>query len=225
MPNPVQCYTNGTHFRCLTRWIDPNGDFVGFPTWLRTFTPLEDKRNWEITFFYIKMATLSSNCNWWHSINGYCFLNYTTKIDKNEVLYRMSNESRAWIPPKGFVDPCGNKFGIMSSPVRKQLSFGPFGTRQSRSMNGGHILLQHPSPSNVCFAFLIQANQLSINHWIVSKLCELGDGLPSSCMNFVGLGPTFMIVFIGNKVSLVRGSPKSCQTIQRHHTLDDLDQT
>ena len=96
-------------------------------------------------------------------------------------------------------------------------------------MNGGDTSLQRPFPSNVFFCFPNMSESVKHTFGIVFKLGELGNGPLSLCMNFVGLEPNNMIVSVGNKLSLVKGSPKVCQNIKMwhllsgHYTLDYLD--
>ena len=58
-----------------------------------------------------------------------------------------------------------------------------------------------------CLPMLV--NWLNTNFGIAPKLGEHGNGWHSSCMNFVGLGPTTMMILIGNKPSLGKGFLRS----------------
>ena len=58
-----------------------------------------------------------------------------------------------------------------------------------------------------CLPMLV--NWLNTNFGIALKLGEHGNGWHSSCMNFVGLGPTTMMILIGNKPSLGKGFLRS----------------
>jgi hypothetical protein len=72
-------------------------------------------------------------------------------------------------------------------------------------MNGELGLLRLASPNNAFFAFLTLVNRLSISFGIAFKRVELGSGLPTFCMNFVGLEPATLIALIGSKQFLVKG--------------------
>ena len=83
----------------------------------------------------------------------------------------------------GFI---GLKCGTPFDPGKKPPSFGLFGTRRSRLMNGEPGSPRPPSRNNAFFASPIQANRSSTNFGIVSKLGGRGGGPPTSCMSFVG---------------------------------------
>ena len=78
------------------------------------------------------------------------------------------------------------KCGIPFTPAMNPHSFGQFGTRGLRSMNGGQGLFQPPYQNNAVFVLPILVSWSSINFGIASKLEWRGGGLLISCMNFVG---------------------------------------
>ena len=73
-------------------------------------------------------------------------------------------------------------------------------------MSGGLALRRPRFPSNVHFASQIQANQLSIHFGTASKQGEHGDGPLLLCTLFMGLELAIMIVLIGSKPCLGKGS-------------------
>ena len=103
----------------------------------------------------------------------------------------------------------GHKYGIRYGLGKKLHLCGQYGTRPLQSTNGGPALHRCPFPNNVCFVFLIRVNQSNINFGIASKRGELGDGLHVSCKTSAGFDLATTSVLIGNKLFLVKGSPKS----------------
>jgi hypothetical protein len=78
----------------------------------------------------------------------------------------------------------GRKCGTPSGPVKKPLSFGRYGTRRSRLMNGELGLPRHLSQSNAYFVSPTLASRSSTNFGIASKLGERGGGPPTLCTSF-----------------------------------------
>jgi hypothetical protein len=103
----------------------------------------------------------------------------------------------------------GLKCGTLFGSGKRSPSFGLFSIKQLQSTNGGPALPQPPFQSNVSSASQILANRSNINYVTAIKLGELGDGLPSSCMNFVGFAWATTIASTGNKLYLGKGFPKN----------------
>ena len=100
------------------------------------------------------------------------------------------------------IDFNGLKYKILSDLERKPLSFGQFGTKRWRWINGELGLPRPLSQINAFFVFPILMSRSNINYGIASKLGGLGGGPPTLCMNFVGWDRATMIVSIGSKLSL-----------------------
>lgn len=80
---PVQCFTVGTHSRCLREWEKPEGGMIGIFHKAKIIqTHIRPKREGEheqITFFDGKLATLGWDPDRWRWSDGGRFLDYTTK--------------------------------------------------------------------------------------------------------------------------------------------------
>jgi hypothetical protein len=73
---------------------------------------------------------------------------HTTRGMRKE--WRTSNKGTSL----GSIDFVAHKFGTLFGFGRKQPSFGSFGIRQLRLVNGGHTLLWRPFPNNVFYCLL-----------------------------------------------------------------------
>ena len=206
----MQCYTVGTHSRCLRVWERPLGEIEGYFHKVKIIHtnrgPKKEGEREKIIFFYGKLATLGWDPDRWRWIDGGHFLTIPPRMDVMPSLI----ETRA--PPgrringkvisQVTIGSTGHKFGTHYGPGKKRHSFGQFGIRRWPSMSGGPALHRPLSLNNVCFASLTLVNQSNINFGIASKLEGHGDGPRSSCTNFVGLERVTMIVSIGNKCCL-----------------------
>ena len=90
LPLPVQCFTVGTHSRCLREWEHPQGELEGFFHKVKIIHtnrgPKKEGKREEIIFFYGKLATLGWDPDKWRWIDGGRFLNYTTKDGRDNIL-------------------------------------------------------------------------------------------------------------------------------------------
>ena len=120
----------------------------------------------------------------------------------------------------GFVE---QKCGAHFHPIRKLCSSSSFGIRWSRSMNGGHKSLWCLFRSSVCvfsffmFSFIIYIyiyisfpnTSVLVKHkfWeCIQARCAWRWAMHTSFyMNYAWLGLVLMIVFSGNKLTLVKG--------------------
>ena len=84
LPLTVNCFMIGTPSRCLCEQRHFNHNFIScFHHVNITYTikgPKKQEKKEETTFFYDKETTLSWDPNWWQLVEGYRFLNYTTKF-------------------------------------------------------------------------------------------------------------------------------------------------
>ena len=105
-----------------------------------------------------------------------------------------------WIT--NFID---HKWGTPSNPIMNPPSCGPFGTRWSRSTNGG--LTSHPNLSSSSTIFLSfffsfflashrQVKELNTYYEIAFMPKEVGGGSSLSCMHFARLALATIIVFM-----------------------------
>ena len=100
LPLSVQCFTVGTHSRCLREWEKPGGELRGFFHKVKIIhTQRGPKREGEdkeqITFFYGKIATLGWDPDRWRWSDGGRFLDYTTKDGREAISKRNPNTTRA----------------------------------------------------------------------------------------------------------------------------------
>lgn len=113
MPLMVQCFTVGTHSRCLNEWVNPTREMDGLFHEVRvihtTRGQMQEGVKEEITFFYGKMATLSWDLDRWRWVEGSYFLDYTTKEGREFITKRtegVNNVADKW---QGYV-PRNYKF-------------------------------------------------------------------------------------------------------------------
>ena len=99
LPFPVQCYTVGTHSRCLREWERPQGELEGFFHKVKIIhtnrEPKREGKREEIIFFYGKLDTLGWDRDRWRWIDGGHFLDYTTKDGRDNILNRSPDTTRA----------------------------------------------------------------------------------------------------------------------------------
>ena len=113
MPLPVQCFTVGTHSRCLREWEKPEGELVGFfheAKIIQTHRgPKREGDKEQLTFFYGKIATLGWDPNRWHWSDEGRFLDYTTKDSMETINKRNPGATRAADKWQGYL-PGNYKF-------------------------------------------------------------------------------------------------------------------
>ena len=113
LPLLVQCYTVGTHSRCLREWERPQVELEGFFHKVKIFHtnrgPKRKGKREEIIFFYGKLASLGWDPARWRWINGGYFLDYTTKDGRDTILNRSPGTSRAVEKWQGYL-PGNYKF-------------------------------------------------------------------------------------------------------------------
>ena len=100
LPFPMQCYTIGTHSRCLSVWERPLGELEGyFHIKVKVIHtdrgPKKEGEKEKIIFFYGKLATLGWDPDRWQWIDKDHFLNYTTKDGRNSIINRNPGTTRA----------------------------------------------------------------------------------------------------------------------------------
>jgi hypothetical protein len=95
----VQCYTVGTHSRCLNTWEKPIGDMEGLFHKVKiihtTRGKNKEREKEEIKIFYDKMTTLRWDPYRWRWVEGDRFLNYTTKLGRNFLTKRTEGVNHA----------------------------------------------------------------------------------------------------------------------------------
>ena len=99
LPFPTQCYTVGTHSRCLRIWERPLGQVEGYfhkVKVIHTYRRLKKEGEREqIIFFYGNLATLGWDLDRWRWIDGGHFLDYTTKDGRDSIINRNPNTTHA----------------------------------------------------------------------------------------------------------------------------------
>lgn len=94
LPLNVKCYMVGAHSRCLSEWWQPTRKFSSFfpimwnfffMWWEGTTRRIEEEEE-EIAFSYGIEATMGWNSDMWRWVEGYHFVNYTTKFGRGAIL-------------------------------------------------------------------------------------------------------------------------------------------
>lgn len=113
MPLQVQCYTMGTHSRCLSLWEKPIGEMEGlFHEVKFIHTTRGQKKEGEIEkiiFFYGKTSTLRWDPVRWRWVEGGHFLNYTIKLGRDFITKRTEGVNHAADKWQGYL-PGNYKF-------------------------------------------------------------------------------------------------------------------
>lgn len=144
----------------------------------------------------------------WRWAGGLRFLNYTTKMGKDDIIIMFPSTTRAVDKSQDFLP--NNWFFLNNSPrprfytiyhdlpVTLVIGLGSMRSnkvvafmwsichKQLQSISGEPTSLRLSFPSNVLFASLILVNQLSISFGTASKPGEHGNGLLLSCMSSTG---------------------------------------
>ena len=113
LSTPVECFTVGTHSRCLRTWERPSGEFDGFFHMVKvihtTRGPKKEGEQEELTFFYGKEASLGWDPDKWRWKDGGRFLNYTTKGGREFIASSNPGSTRAGDKWQGYL-PGNYKF-------------------------------------------------------------------------------------------------------------------
>ena len=113
LPLPVQCFTVGTHSRCLRVWEKPEREMVGFFHQVKIIHtnrgPKKEGENEQITLFYGKLATLEWDPDRWRWSDEGRFLEYTTKDGRMAITNRNPGSTHAMDKWQGYL-PGNYKF-------------------------------------------------------------------------------------------------------------------
>ena len=99
IPIPTQCYTVGTHSRCLRTCDRPNGEVEEIFYMVKVIHtnrgPKKEGEQDEIIFFYGKLAFLRWDPDRWRWMDGGRFLNFTTKDGREFITNNNPGSTRA----------------------------------------------------------------------------------------------------------------------------------